>query len=148
MAGLGAMALVVLVGAGAGPASATSGTGYDGTSPATTGCATGSYVIYSRNLYIGGSGAYVGAMEVRYSPACGTNWVRVYNQSTTDGVSQKYVERRAGNGLPYAQSGVNDAGLGWSYGNQIYASGSTCIWVQGGIVTGAWTAWSPYVQIC
>ena len=142
------MATIVLVGVGVAPANATSGTGYDGTDPASTGCASNSTVIYSQNLYIGGTSAYVGAMEIRYSAACQTNWVRVYNASSSATVSNKYVERRAQGSLTYFAQNVPDTYIGWSYGVQVYAPGSTCIWVQGGLSNSAWTANSSYFQIC
>jgi hypothetical protein len=139
---------LLVTGAGIAPAYATSGTGYDGTDPASTGCANGSTLIYSQDLHINGNGAKVGVMEVRYSPTCGTNWVRVQNLGTTDAVSKKYILREAQGSLPRFEQGIPDTYVGWSYGNQVYAPGATCIWVQGGLVTGAWTAWSDYRQLC
>lgn len=149
---IGAALVALLVGSTAVPASATSGTGFDNTDPAggPDYCASGSYPIKTYNLYANGSGPLVGYMEVRYSPSCQTNWVRVYNSGTSDALSKTYIRR-------YAQGSLPDSGAitssdlypgGWAYGYQVYAPGSTCVQVQGGLTTSAWTAWSPYVTLC
>lgn len=147
---IGGVLVAFLVGAGTSPAFATSGTGYDGTDPASTGCATGSVDIKDVNLYIGGTSTLVGYMQVRYSPSCGTNWVRVYNIGTSDAVSKTFVQRPAQGSLPDSGPiGSADAYPGgWAYGPQVYATGSTCIYAQAGLVTSAWTAWSSLYYLC
>jgi hypothetical protein len=79
----------------------------------------------------------MGEVEVMYSPHCVTNWVRVYITPGQGFVltALKYIERPAGNGLPYKDNTVEDTATGWSYGMQLYAPG--CIWVEGMIVTPA-----------
>jgi hypothetical protein len=117
------------------PAYAT-GTSYDGTDPATTGCANSARVIWSTQLYnYTVPGDDMGEMEVMYSPTCVTNWVRIYinpGQGYTLTAS-KWIERPAGNGLPEKDITTNDTATGWSYGMQVYAPG--CIYVQGMILT-------------
>ncbi|CAM3463670.1 DUF2690 domain-containing protein [Tsukamurella hominis] len=101
----------VTTAATAGPANAvTSG------DPLATGCANGAQTIWSSN-YLG-----VGTVEVRYSPSCGTNWVRVTGATN-----------RA------SEAGITSPASGWqwspSYGRSpssywtpmVYAPGSTCI---------------------
>lgn len=130
----------------AAPSQAASGTGLDGTDPVRTGCVNGSISIAYQDIYMNSIGPWVGAVDLRYSPACGTNWVRVYsNGSASSGQSKKYIERPAQGGLPYFRQAEIDSGAaGWTYGMQVYAPGSTTICYQGGLVTSAWTAWSTY----
>lgn len=98
----------------------------DNTDPAATGCSSGSSAIYGKTIYSGGTA--IGLMEVRYSPSCGTNWVRVNNYG---------YYPRAGKLIYVAPSGAytytGDSYVGWSYGLQVYAPGSTCIHVEGTI---------------
>ncbi|MEO8095646.1 MAG: DUF2690 domain-containing protein [Pseudolysinimonas sp.] len=140
-----AAATVVVLGLGASPAQATNGYGYDGTNPATTGCATGSYAIGSWPIKVNGTGATVGTMEVRYSPRCGTNWVRV-NNTLAGYQALKYISRAS----PWAEQGEIDAATGWSYGMQYYAPGSTCVDVSGQIFrpSGGVNAWSGDHLVC
>lgn len=149
---IGAVVIALLVGVSAAPASAASGTGHDNTNPAGAPdyCASGSVPIKTVNLYANGTGPLVGYMEVRYSARCGTNWVRVYNISTSGAVSRTYIHRPAQGSLPDSGA-ITSADVypgGWAFGYQVYASGSTCIYVQGGLTTSAWTAWSPYLYLC
>lgn len=149
---LGVLAAALLVGASALPASATSGTGFDNTNPAAGPdyCATGSVPIKTVNLYANGVGPLVGYMEVRYSSKCGTNWVRVYNIGTSDARSKTYIQRPAQGSLPASVPISSDDSYpgGWAYGYQLYAGGATCIYVQGGLTTSAWTASSGYLYLC
>jgi len=148
-AGVGALALALGASiAVAAPASALSGTQYDGTDPAATGCATGSIVIYSADAWEGVYNTVEGTVEVRYSPSCGTNWVRVYNANASDGVTHKWIERQAQGSLPYFSETETDYGTGWAYSMQVYAPGSTCISVGGSIVTGPWVASSGTHLLC
>lgn len=55
-----------------------SGYGCDGRDPDATGCSSGAYTANSVNVYDFNHGnQYLGTIELRYSPACGTNWSRV-----------------------------------------------------------------------
>ncbi len=115
----------------------------DHTNPSTTGCASGSYAIYSKAIK-NGAGTTIGMMEVRYSPSCGTNWVRVNNYGYGP-VAGKMVSVVGG-----AYDYVGDAYVGWSYGNQLYAPGSTCIIVEGSIRSSSNTVIGStgYIQLC
>lgn len=49
----------------------------EGLDPAATGCSTDSYVAQSATLYRQSDGAAVGTLQLKYSPTCGTNWIKV-----------------------------------------------------------------------
>jgi hypothetical protein len=49
----------------------------EGLDPAATGCSSDSYVARSATLYRQYDGAAVGVVQLKYSPACGTNWIKV-----------------------------------------------------------------------
>lgn len=101
----------------------------DGTDPAGTGCASGSVVIYSQALINGFDNSRIGTMEVRYSPTCGTNWVRVDNWLGYNAHKTIFI-------VGGASDDEDDWGPGWSYGMQIYAPGSTCIYAYAHIDDG------------
>lgn len=112
---LAAMAsLVALVGS---PASASAA--HHDTDPLSTGCANGATTIHSGTV---GSIAY----EIRYSAACGTNWVRIPQLHGT--VYMLIRSHWAGSAVGGYQTG--SGGTHWT--PQVYAPGSTCItyWVQ------------------
>lgn len=112
---------------GAAPASAHP---LDGTDPgASPYCATGSVPIYSTPIYSDFTGAQIGTMEVRYSPSCGTNWVRVNNTLGYNAHKSIFI-------VGGASDDEDDWGPGWSYGMQIYAPGSTCIYASAHIDDG------------
>lgn len=108
-----------------------SGYGYDGTNPATTGCANSSYAIWSTPIKTS-NGQQVGTLEVRYSTACGTNWVRMQNNSPAPLVSVKSIERRTSPRFWETESDYPSQG--WTYSMQVYAPGSTCVYVGGALV--------------
>lgn len=121
-----------------GPAMAAGGFApYDDTDPAVTGCSTGATTIASYPIKTPAN-AVVGTLEVRYSSACDTNWVRVNN--TVSGTSAtKYIGRYrtylpAGGTIAFLSTYAIDAGLGWSYGNQVGGASIACIDVLGEIV--------------
>lgn len=131
-----AAAVVGLVGV-AQTAQATSGTGYDGTNPASY-CAASSLPIYSRAVY-SSSKTYVGTVEVRYSTACGTNWIRAYGVAGTEH-TDKTITRPAQPGFAWFSQMERDyPGVGWSYGMQVYAPGSTRITVSVHFVGPGWS---------
>lgn len=84
--------------------------------PLSTGCANGAQTIWE-NTYFGS-----GKVEVRYSPSCGTNWVKVTNAAGRQ-----------------SEAGIASQASGWqwspSYGNSpnaywtpmVYAPGSACV---------------------
>jgi hypothetical protein len=130
----GALAVAAALVAAPTSAQATSGTGYDGTDPASTGCVNSGQKIFTRDLQ-DYDGLYAGTFEVWYSSACGTNWVRAY-QPYNGGTSYKTITRNAQAGLPSFTETETDPGAGWSYSMQVYAPGNTSIMVGGGFDTG------------
>jgi hypothetical protein len=76
--------------------------------------------IALRDQYITGS-AQVGATQLMYSPACGTNWVNVYGYANGYKING-YIRS---NGYEYGVSAYN-AGSG-EHTLQLYAPGSTCV---------------------
>lgn len=143
-------AVVMLSSVGLDSASAATGYGLDGTNPATAAggyCANGSYAIWSKNLY-SSSGQLVMYAEVRYSPSCGTNWVRTFNY-TNIGTSAKSIQRWAS---PNFYHNERDAGYGWSHSMQVYAPGTTCVVIQVSLINynsvGGVIAATPQVQLC
>lgn len=102
-------------------AQAATGDGYNGTDPTT--CASGSFTAASTAVY-GPAKEYLGVLEVRYSPRCGTNWVRVYSVNTEH--VDKWITRPAQPGYSaYTTPTERDyANNQWTYGRQVYAPGS------------------------
>lgn len=99
----------------------------DGTDPNATGCASGASTIGSYYA-TDGLGHNVGLMEVRYSPSCGTNWVRFTNY--VGGYATKHVAIAPSAGYePGAVVNTTDPGAVVSYSNQIYAP-TSCIDAQ------------------
>lgn len=106
-------ALAVLSGLAVGTAPAANAASTD---PLSSGCSNGATTIWSQT-YLG-----YGRVEVRYSPSCGTNWVRI-SQAT---------------GRP-AEAGIFSAPSGWKYTPSyqqspesfwtpmVSAPGSTCV---------------------
>ncbi|UYF97173.1 YjfA family protein (plasmid) [Rhodococcus aetherivorans] len=83
--------------------------------PLATGCATNATTIWKRTI------DFV-TVEVRYSPACGTNWVRVSgatNRQAEAGVWSPH------NGWQWSPSYGKAPGQFWT--PMVYAPGSTCI---------------------
>ncbi|WP_371811184.1 DUF2690 domain-containing protein [Aeromicrobium sp. CFBP 8757] len=112
----GAFAVAAALVAALTSAQATSGTDYDGTDPASTGCVNSGRVIFARDLY-DPSDTYGGTVQILYSSACGTNWVRTYEPYNS-------ITRNAQGGLPQFTENEQDPGQGWTYSMQVYAPGS------------------------
>lgn len=110
-------AVVGLLAVSAGPALA--GPGHHNTDPLATGCSSSAYTVRSGTV---GSIYY----EVRYSSACGTNWVRVPNLYGT--VYMVIRSDWGGSAVGGYQTG--SGGVHWT--PQVYAPGTTCstYWVQ------------------
>lgn len=88
--------------------------GDQGTDPLNTGCAAGAATAYS--------GSVAGmAYEIRYSSACGTNWVRI---PSLDGGVHMVIKSAWGGGV-VGGSQWGSGGGHWT--PQVYAPGSTCI---------------------
>jgi hypothetical protein len=124
LAALGVAAVLTLA-VGAAPATAHP---LDNTDPG-AGCATGSQVIKTTPIVSDFTSAQIGTMEVRYSPSCGTNWVRVNNSIGYNAHKSIFI-------VGGASDDADDWGPGWSYGMQIYAPGSTCVYVSAQIDDG------------
>lgn len=93
--------------------------------PQASGCANNAQTIYSQGLSGGGT------LEVRYSPTCQTNWVRVSGQGAfaVGGSIRSYYIGLRGEGV------VGFSGSrGQTYWSpMVYAPGSTCVLMQGTI---------------
>lgn len=132
-------------------AAAQSGYALDGTNPGTAAgryCANGSYAIWSTNIYAYKTGQLAMYVEVRYSPSCGTNWVRTHNYISA-GTSAKTIQRKA---APSFYENELDTGYGWSHSMQVYAPGATCVTVQVSLINynsvGGVIANTPTVTLC
>lgn len=108
---VGALAVSGLVGS---PAQA--GPNHHGTEPVASGCANGAYTIATRKMPYRNM-----TLEVRYSPACATNWIRI--PQMYGGVRFYLASDAMGPSIAVTQSGSH-----WT--NQVYAPGSTCIGFQ------------------
>ena len=140
-------ATLLLLTLGAAPAHA-AGYSYDGTLPNTAAggyCATGSSQITpDYPIKVGGTGATVGYVNVRYSPSCGTNWVTMYT-SLTGYTQAKGIDRASPIYFHYEQ----DPGAGSTFSPQVYAPGSTCISISGELWNSSGTyATSGWIYVC
>jgi hypothetical protein len=108
---------------------------YDYTDPAQTGCSASATTIWAKDLTNPASGVITGRMEVRYSTACQTNWVRVNNYvngATARKIIQRYrTNAPEGGSVPFAEDSTADTYFGWSYGLQFYAPSWVCVAVGG-----------------
>lgn len=125
------VALLALVAAGAtllpaGPATAAQHT-WDLTNPANTTCANDARTLagYPKPIMYGTS--QVGTYEIRYSPSCGTNWLRVNNWYPSGAAKVRMIFAREG-GSGYRITDETANGAMWT--PQLYAPGSTCIAYQ------------------
>jgi len=101
--------------------------------PVARGCASDAYTIAWRN--VGGA-----TLQLRYSPRCATNWLRVENYS---GYYYFFVKSDARPNEVVDGSGY--AGVpGTHWGRMAYAPGATCIYIMASLngVT------SPFYRIC
>ncbi|MGV9718770.1 DUF2690 domain-containing protein [Rhodococcus pyridinivorans] len=107
------MALLVIL-AGATPASAAPTSG----DPAATGCSANASNIWKRNIN------FVD-IEVRYSPKCGTNWIRVTGAQNRQAVASVWSPK---SGWQSSMSYGKAPSQFWT--PMVYAPGSTCILFQ------------------
>ncbi|WP_425471359.1 DUF2690 domain-containing protein [Saccharothrix texasensis] len=144
------------------PASAASYDPYTSTNPLTTGCGADAITIATRPIR--SPQALYGTMEVRYSPSCGTNWVRaVINASSSTNTVTKGIRRPSsqpdgqGGWLGFYEDLETDPAVGSSFGMQVYAPGSTCIYAMSVVhtdsgqiaaFTGAGDPNNPWVAFC
>ncbi len=133
-----ALGVLAAVGLGAAPAFA-DGVSYDYTDPMTTGCSADATTIASFPI-LDSDDVQLGTANVRYSAACGTNWVQVYDTLSGSWAAKQISRQDSSNpGLPSASINVTDAdGYGYTYGEQLYAPG--CIYVSASIGV----QWSGY----
>lgn len=109
--------------------------GNDFTDPAQTGCSNTAVTVWSKNLIHPVTGVVNGRMELRYSTACQTNWVRINNYVNGATAEKILVRQREylpeGGTVPYAEDHTSDTFYGWSYGLQLYAPAWMCVQVGG-----------------
>ncbi len=96
----------------AGPASAAPTSG----DPLSTGCANGAQTVWE-NLILGGA-----TVQVRYSPSCGTNWVKVLGATNRASEAGIYSNR---SGWKYSQSYGRSPEAYWT--PMVWAPGSECV---------------------
>ena len=96
--------------------------------PQATGCATGATTIW-QNTYLG-----YGTVEVRYSPACGTNWVRISGATGRPSEAGIYS---AASGWVYSPSYGSSPSQYWTW--MVSAPGTACITFYAKIVNGSGT---------
>lgn len=113
--GVGVLAGSTLIGAGS--ASAAVRTGAD---PLAAGCSSDAYTAASWSAY-DYDGYYQARVELRYSPKCGTNWIRVFQERAAYGMAASI---RLDNGA-YGD-GYGGGYASWWTG-MVYAPGSTCV---------------------
>jgi uncharacterized protein DUF2690 len=131
---------------------------YSGSNPYTTGCSADGITIATRPIH--SQQAVFGTMEVRYSPTCGTNWVRAVMSVQNSGYTvTKGIIRESGQlpDLYYYQDYTTDPAVGSSFGMQVYAPGGICIKVMAEVrdpsgqliaLTGADFPYNPWVTFC
>jgi hypothetical protein len=71
------MAMLMLFASGPALAASCSDASCEGLDPAATGCSADAYVAASATLYRQSDNAAVGTLQLKYSPTCGTNWIKV-----------------------------------------------------------------------
>ncbi|MFC6355537.1 DUF2690 domain-containing protein [Luethyella okanaganae] len=129
----GAATLLAIAGslvAGAAPAQA-----YTGTDPLASGCAADAYTVASWGMYNSKYGEYQGTAELRASPSCGTNWVRVTSTVPGNRVYAAIQVVEGGYGGDSAAAAAFDVSTSWT--RMVYAPGHTCVNVYGRIVDNA-----------
>lgn len=95
-----------------------------GTDPYYSGCSGNSFEYTSWPIVDMDTGANVSTVRVRYSRTCGTNWI-VVDGNPYGGDTLKTLTADNAPGV----LNEYDWGTGWSYSMQVYAPGSTCIYV-------------------
>ncbi|WP_353738942.1 DUF2690 domain-containing protein [Arthrobacter sp.] len=103
----------------------------DGRDPQNSGCSSDAYNVASWPLY-DNSGIYQANVELRYSPHCGSNWVRVTQQNAaymmiSDIRLDKPNGTYTGNG-DFARGVGNGYAYWWT--GMVSAPGSTCVIVE------------------
>ncbi|MFD6055389.1 DUF2690 domain-containing protein [Agromyces sp. NPDC060279] len=106
---------------------------YRGKDPQSSGCSAGSYTVKSWGLYNSKYGQYQGTAELRYSPKCGTNWIRVTSNVAGNEVRGEIITNYGASGAYRQGSGIviNRVRTDWS--TMIEAPGSACVYVSASI---------------
>lgn len=128
-----AIVLAAVFGFGAsGSASAALIDGNNGSDPQLTGCSASAITVASWPLFV--DGQQWATVELRYSTACLTNWVRVTRMgparagSVVKTITRPKTYLPQGGALPYfSQTEVDPASYSTSYGMQVYAPGHMCV---------------------
>ncbi|MEU3567873.1 DUF2690 domain-containing protein [Kitasatospora sp. NPDC036755] len=95
---------------------------YDGKDPQSTGCSNNSTTLSSAPLKTS-AGDRIGTIEMRYSPSCLTQWIRVYSQVTN------CSGQPCGNGAKiHRTASTSDGGTGWYGRSPSSASGQPYQW--------------------
>ncbi|WP_157084152.1 DUF2690 domain-containing protein [Millisia brevis] len=84
--------------------------------PLSTGCANGAQTIWQQQVLGGGT------IQVRYSPACGTNWVRISGATNRQSEAGIYSART---GWRYSPSYGRSPSTYWT--PMVWAPGSECV---------------------
>lgn len=99
--------------------------------PLSSGCARDAYTVDAWGVYNSKYGQYQGTVELRYSPKCGTNWVRMSSNTPGNRVYAGIQALPAGGGNT-ADGAAYDVSTSWS--GMVNAPGSTCVNVYAYIV--------------
>jgi len=112
---------------GANPASALV---TDGADPQTSGCSADAYNVASWPAY-DNAGVYKANIELRYSPKCGTNWVRVTQQDAAYKMTSS-IRLDIPNGTYGPGTFARGVGNGYAYWwtGMVKAPGSTCVLID------------------
>lgn len=101
--------------------------------PMATGCNQDAYTAETFPVIDESTQRKTGIVEIRYSPKCGTNWIRV--TSFINGI----VEKMIGTAKEPLNGIEADNGPGVSYSYQVKAPGDECIEYRVAIVVKKWT---------
>lgn len=111
-----------------------------GLDPEISGCARGSVTVDGRDIIDPATEAVVGTVELRYSQACQTNWVRITRLCRDGRWLRAYLRDEEGNVLTSTSVEV-DASAVYGYGSMWFAPTSKIAMQACGIVEG-------YDEVC
>lgn len=96
--------------------------------PLSSGCARDAYTVDAWGAYNSKYGEYQGTVELRYSPKCGTNWVRMSSNTPGNRVYAGVQAFPAGGGGPYSTTSSGAAyDVSTSWTGMVDARGNTCV---------------------
>lgn len=111
-----------------------------GLDPEISRCARESVTVDGRDIVDPVTGAVVGTVELRYSQACQTNWVRITRLCREGRRLQAYLRDEIGNMLPSTNVGV-DASAVYGYGSMWFAPTGKIAVQACGLIDG-------YAEVC